>query len=109
MPATSGDPPGALAISEVARLTGLTTATLRVWQRRYGLGASRSSPGGHRRYSPLDVARLRAVQQLLAQGLPTAEAAHRRGAHPGTAVHTARGVHDRPGVCTSIQALRAHD
>ena len=75
MPAISDDPPGALAISEVARLTGLTTATLRVWQRRYGLGASRSSPGGHRRYSPLDVARLRAVQQLVAQGLPTAEAA----------------------------------
>lgn len=75
MPATSGDQPVALAISDVARLTGLTTATLRVWQRRYGLGASRSSPGGHRRYSPLDVARLRTVQQLVAQGLPTAEAA----------------------------------
>jgi MerR family transcriptional regulator, light-induced transcriptional regulator len=74
MPAISGDPPGALAISEVARLTGLTTATLRVWQRRYGLGASRSSPGGHRRYSPSDVARLRAVQQLVGRGLPTAEA-----------------------------------
>jgi MerR family transcriptional regulator, light-induced transcriptional regulator len=75
MPATSGDRPVALAISEVARLTGLSTATLRVWQRRYGLSASRSSPGGHRRYSPQDVARLRAVQQLVAQGLPTAEAA----------------------------------
>jgi DNA-binding transcriptional MerR regulator len=74
MPAISGDPPGALAISEVARLTGLSTATLRVWQRRYGLGASRSSPGGHRRYSPQDVARLRAVQRLVGQGLPTAEA-----------------------------------
>src|SRR6185295_18248413 len=74
MPASSGDPPGALAISEVARLTGLSTATLRVWQRRYGLGASRSSPGGHRRYSPQDVARLRAVQRLVGQGLPTAEA-----------------------------------
>jgi len=74
MSAISGDPPGALAISEVARLTGLSTATLRVWQRRYGLGASRSSPGGHRRYSPQDVARLRAVQRLVGQGLPTAEA-----------------------------------
>ena len=74
MPASSGDPPGALAISEVARLTGLTSATLRVWQRRYGLGASRSSPGGHRRYSPQDIARLRAVQQLVGRGLPTAEA-----------------------------------
>ena len=74
MPAISGDPPGALAISEVARLTGLSTATLRIWQRRYGLGASRSSPGGHRRYSPQDVARLRAVQRFVGQGLPTAEA-----------------------------------
>ena len=58
----------------MARLTGLTSATLRVWQRRYGLGASRSSPGGHRRYSPQDVARLRAVQRLVGRGLPTAEA-----------------------------------
>jgi DNA-binding transcriptional MerR regulator len=74
MPASSGDPPGALAISEVARLTGLTTTTLRIWQRRYGLGASRSSPGGHRRFSPLDVARLRAVQRLVGEGLPTGEA-----------------------------------
>jgi MerR family transcriptional regulator, light-induced transcriptional regulator len=74
VPATSSDQPVALPISEVARLTGLTTATLRAWQRRYGLGASRSSAGGHRRYSPLDVARLRAAQQLVGQGLPTAEA-----------------------------------
>jgi DNA-binding transcriptional MerR regulator len=74
MTASSADPPGALAISEVARLTGLTTTTLRIWQRRYGLGASRSSPGGHRRYSQLDVARLRAVQRLLGEGLPTGEA-----------------------------------
>jgi MerR family transcriptional regulator, light-induced transcriptional regulator len=74
MPVTSGEQPVALPISEVARLTGLSTATLRAWQRRYGLGASRSSPGGHRRYSPLDVARLRAVQQLVGQGLATAEA-----------------------------------
>jgi DNA-binding transcriptional MerR regulator len=74
MSATSGNPPGALAISEVARLTGLAATTLRIWQRRYGLGASRSSPGGHRRYSPLDVARLRAVQRLVGEGLPTGEA-----------------------------------
>ena len=74
MSASSGDPTGALAISEVARLTGLTTTTLRVWQRRYGLGASWSSPGGHRRYSASDVARLRAVQRLLGEGLPTGEA-----------------------------------
>lgn len=74
MPATSGDQTAALPISEVARLTGLTTDTLRMWQRRYGLGASRSSAGGHRRYGPLDVARLRAVQELVGRGMSTAEA-----------------------------------
>lgn len=67
--------PVTFAISEVARQTGRTADTLRVWQRRYGLGASGSSRGGHRRYSPVDVARLRAAQQLMRQGVPTAEAA----------------------------------
>src|SRR5689334_12883185 len=67
--------PGLLSISQVARRTGLTTTTLRVWQRRYGLGASATSAGGHRRYSPADLARLRAARELIEQGLPTAEAA----------------------------------
>ena len=67
--------PVTFAISEVARQTGLTADTLRIWQRRYGLGASESSGGGHRRYSPLDVERLRAARQLIGQGVPTAEAA----------------------------------
>jgi DNA-binding transcriptional MerR regulator len=65
----------ALPISVVAQLTGLTATTLRVWQRRYGLGASQSSRGGHRRYSPGDVSRLQAAKQLIEQGVPTAEAA----------------------------------
>jgi MerR family transcriptional regulator, light-induced transcriptional regulator len=66
---------GPLPISEVARLTGLTPTTLRAWQRRYGLTASEVSRGGHRRYSPADVGRLRAMAALVEQGMPTAEAA----------------------------------
>jgi DNA-binding transcriptional MerR regulator len=72
---TAGTRTAALPISVVARQTGLTPTTLRVWQRRYGLGASESSRGGHRRYSPGDVARLQAARQLIRQGVPTAEAA----------------------------------
>jgi DNA-binding transcriptional MerR regulator len=66
---------GPLPISEVARLTGLAPTTLRAWQRRYGLTASEVSRGGHRRYSPADVGRLRAMAALVGQGMPTAEAA----------------------------------
>jgi len=75
--AASTDRPlsGPLSIAEVARATGLTTTTLRAWQRRYGLGASEASRGGHRRYNPVDVARLRSAVQLIGQGVTTAEAA----------------------------------
>lgn len=72
---TGGTRTVALPISVVAEQTGLTATTLRVWQRRYGLGASQSSRGGHRRYSPGDISRLRAAKQLIEQGVPTAEAA----------------------------------
>jgi DNA-binding transcriptional MerR regulator len=72
---TGGTRTVALPISVVAQRTGLTATTLRVWQRRYGLGASHSSRGGHRRYSPGDVSRLQAAKQLIEHGVPTAEAA----------------------------------
>ena len=36
-------------IGTVARLTGLKPDTLRVWERRYGLGASHKSTTGRRR------------------------------------------------------------
>ena len=41
-------------IGTVARLTGLKSDTLRVWERRYGLGASYKSPTGRRQYLNLD-------------------------------------------------------
>jgi len=65
----------ALTISAVERRTGISQATLRAWENRYGLAPSRVTAGGHRRYTPNDVARLRSVQQLVAQGVPAGEAA----------------------------------
>lgn len=64
-----------LPISAVAARTGISPDTLRVWQRRYGLGASRQSAGGHRRYTSGDLDRLRAVQKLLEQGASIGQAA----------------------------------
>jgi MerR family transcriptional regulator, light-induced transcriptional regulator len=64
-----------LSIAEAGRELGLAPDTLRKWQHRYGLGPSRSSAGGHRRYVPADLQRLGRVRDLIARGVPTAEAA----------------------------------
>lgn len=64
-----------VAISVVANQLGVDPATLRAWHRRYGLGASARSPGGHRRYTRQDVHRLRDMCELVAAGVTPAEAA----------------------------------
>jgi DNA-binding transcriptional MerR regulator len=64
-----------LTVGAAARRLGIAAATLRSWERRYGLSPSARSVGGHRRYSPEDLARLRAMLGMVNQGVPTAEAA----------------------------------
>jgi len=71
LPAAIG---AALSISATARHTGITVATLRMWQTRYGLGPSLTTPGGHRRYTAGDIQRLNRVTQLRSEGLTTSEA-----------------------------------
>lgn len=69
----SGEP--TLPVAAVARRLGVAPATLRTWDRRYGLGPSRHTNGKHRRYSPRDIARLEVMQRALLSGASTAEAA----------------------------------
>ncbi|MDV6013063.1 MerR family transcriptional regulator [Haloechinothrix sp. LS1_15] len=64
-----------LPVAAVARRLGVAPATLRTWDRRYGLGPSGHTGGKHRRYSPGDIARLEAMQRALLSGASTAEAA----------------------------------
>lgn len=65
----------ALTPGATARLLGVAPTTLRSWDRRYGVGPRERSPGGHRRYSPADVVRLRELCRLVGEGMPPAEAA----------------------------------
>lgn len=64
-----------LSVAAVARRLGVAPATLRTWDRRYGLGPSDHTTGRHRKYAPLDVARLELMQRALLRGASSAEAA----------------------------------
>ncbi|WP_312858082.1 MerR family transcriptional regulator, partial [Pseudonocardia pini] len=64
-----------LSVASVARRLGVAPATLRTWDRRYGLGPSQHTPGSHRRYGPDDLARLEVMQRALVEGVTPGEAA----------------------------------
>ncbi|QTR01432.1 MerR family transcriptional regulator, partial [Saccharothrix algeriensis] len=64
-----------LSVAAVARRLGVAPATLRTWDRRYGLGPSDHTTGRHRKYAPHDVARLELMQRALLRGASSAEAA----------------------------------
>ncbi len=72
---SDADPAGQLPVAAVARRLGVAPATLRTWDRRYGLGPSAHSSGAHRRYAPADVARLETMRRLTMEGVAPAEAA----------------------------------
>jgi len=62
-------------IGTVARLTGLKPDTLRVWERRYGLGASYKSPSGRRQYTQSDLEHLQLIAALVHDGARIGEIA----------------------------------
>lgn len=64
-----------LTVAAVARRLGVAPATLRTWDRRYGLGPSEHEAGAHRRYTPRDLDRLATMRRLTLEGVPPAEAA----------------------------------
>lgn len=71
-------PPPASAwmrISELSRRVGVTTDTLRVWERRYGLLKPRRTAGNTRLYSALDEARVRLMKRYISEQIPPAQAA----------------------------------
>ncbi|GAA2733971.1 hypothetical protein GCM10009867_13030 [Pedococcus aerophilus] len=63
------------SVGVVADRLDIPAATLRSWDRRYGVSPSQRSAGGHRRYTEGDVLRVAAVQRFVDQGVPTQTAA----------------------------------
>jgi transposase-like protein len=70
------------SVGAVARSLGVAPATLRTWDRRYGLGPSMHLPGTHRRYSVADLRRLKHMRRLTLAGVPAADAARAAVAAP---------------------------
>ncbi len=70
----SGDDELLYNIGVVARMTGISMATLRAWERRYNFPATGRTEGGHRLYSENDILQLRWVKQRIEEGMQTAQA-----------------------------------
>lgn len=87
-----------LTVAAVARRLGVAPATLRTWDRRYGVGPSQHAAGSHRRYSSADIARLEYMRRLMLSGVPLAEAARTAlNEDPGGDGPDAQGVADITG------------
>lgn len=88
-----------LGVAAAARRLGVAPATLRTWDRRYGMGPSEHATGHHRRYSAEDIQRLELMQHALVRGASVADAARYARAAPlsrTTAVSPVRALAD-PG------------
>jgi DNA-binding transcriptional MerR regulator len=69
------DEDDSLTVAAVARRLGVAPATLRTWDRRYGIGPSEHDSGTHRRYSATDLMRLTAMARLIVAGVSPKDAA----------------------------------
>ena len=63
-------------IGTVARLTKIKSGTLRIWDRRYGLGASYKSSSGRRMYTQTDLEHLQIIASLVDRGYRIGEIAN---------------------------------
>jgi DNA-binding transcriptional MerR regulator len=79
MMTSAGNPselqPALYSISTVAEMTGVNAVTLRAWERRYGLLQPSRTPSGHRLYSDDDVEQIKAILQMLDEGIAISRAA----------------------------------
>lgn len=63
------------SVRAVAERIGVPTATLRSWNRRYGVGPPEHLPGRHRLYSESDIAVVLRMRELISQGVSPRSAA----------------------------------
>jgi len=64
-------------IRAVSQLCGVSTATLRAWERRYGVPSPARTASAYRLYSDADVALIKTMRDLVNDGVAAAEAARK--------------------------------
>ncbi len=96
----SSDSQVVLTVAAVARRLGVAPATLRTWDRRYGLGPSSHETGQNRLYSEADLAKLEKMRSLVMQGVLPARAAEiaMQGASPSGNVVNLESSRTSPNV-----------
>lgn len=99
---------GGYPIGMVVTLTGLPTDVIRAWERRYGVPRPARSAGGHRLYSPADVALLRRAAALRARGL-TAAAACAQSLAEAIPPLTSGSSESQASAVTARLSARLHD
>ncbi|MFD1826475.1 MULTISPECIES: MerR family transcriptional regulator [Mumia] len=62
-------------VGAVAERVGIATPTLRTWERRYGIGPSQRTGGGHRRYTETDIRRVQLMNRIVSSGVSAQSAA----------------------------------
>ncbi|MBO1752293.1 MerR family transcriptional regulator [Actinotalea sp. BY-33] len=104
--ATDSSAPGpSLTVAAVARRLGVAPATLRTWDRRYGLGPSQHLAGSHRRYSSSDVSRLLVMRRLTLEGVAPSDAARTALESQPTGVDGAPGASGEPRAAAVVDAF----
>jgi MerR family transcriptional regulator, light-induced transcriptional regulator len=63
-------------IGAIAKMSGVAIATLRVWQRRYGVVQPQKSSGGQRLFDDEDLSKLKCIKDLIDLGFAIGTLAH---------------------------------
>lgn len=73
---TQTEPDRGYRSGQAASLVGMPVATLRIWERRYGIVAPQTTASGQRLYSEQDVKRLKRLKALVESGYAIGSIAH---------------------------------
>jgi MerR family transcriptional regulator, light-induced transcriptional regulator len=98
-----------VSVASAAASVGLTPATLRTWDRRYGLSPSIRTQGGHRRYNGADLVKVKLAARLVEGGLPPAGAVGAVRDWSDTQCREQLDALDRPATKASLPPRSADD
>ena len=104
IPGTAGsaDDGPLVRIGELARRAGVPAATLRSWERRYGVLDPIRGDSGYRLYTARDELLVRSMAELIGQGVAPAEAARRLASTSTRPLNVAPAKVDEPAIAASL-------